>query len=165
MLEILSTVFGLADRYERVWSPISGSAPVPLFGIPFDLGLEPEPVRVDRLVSAFRRGAAGLMPLWETFLSRHSISAISEAARESEPRITDTVWARIVYETAAGWQRRILSPSAIIQSFVPLYLGKVATFAAETRDLPAGEAEERLAQLAGAFENEKDLLRSLRASK
>ena len=35
-------------------------------------------------------------------------------------------------ESAAGFHRKALPPSTLIRSLVPLYLGKVATFVAET---------------------------------
>jgi hypothetical protein len=44
---------------------------------------------------------------------------------------------------------------------VPLYLGKVASFVAETRDGSADEAEERLERMAETFERQKDVLRAL----
>ena len=61
----------------------------------------------------------------------------------------------------AGWRDRRLPPETLIKSLVPLYLGKVASFIAETRDGTDEEAEARLDTLAAAFERNKDMLREL----
>lgn len=165
MVQVVSTLFDLAERYEAAWRGVTGSEEVPLFGFPYAVGLEPVPVRADRLVAVFRQGAADLPPVWEAFLSEASLSAVADAARPAEPRLTDEAWSRIVYEAAAGWKRRALPAETLIRSLVPLYLGKVATFVAETRDASADEAEQRLSLLAETFENQKDLFRALWAGK
>lgn len=164
MVQVVSTLFELAERYEPAWRDVSGSAEVPLFGLPYAVGLEPIAVRTDRLVSVFKQGAADLPPVWEAFLSAGSIAAIEQAARPAEPRLSDEAWVRVLYEAAAGWRARALPGEALIRSLVPLYLGKVATFVTETRDASAEEAEARLTLLAEKFETQKDLLRSLWAA-
>lgn len=161
MIQVVSTLFELAERYEPVWRDVRGSVDVPLFGLPYAVGLEPVPVRVDRLVTVFRQAASDLPPVWEAFLSDSSLKAIADAAHPAEPRLADEAWARIIYEAAAGWKTRALPAETLIRSLVPLYLGKVATFVAETRDASGDEAEERLSRLAEAFENGKDLLGAL----
>ncbi len=162
MVQVVSTLFDLMERYEKVWPSVSGSEPVPLFGFPYAVGLDPVPVKVDRLVSIFRQAAEELPPIWEGFLSKASLEAIREAAREaSGPALTDEAWVRILFESASAWHRRLLSPEPLIRSLVPLYLGKVATFVAQTREGTDEEAEGRLEELAAAFEREKDGLRKL----
>jgi glycosyltransferase involved in cell wall biosynthesis len=162
MVQVVSTLFELMGRYEKSWDGVTGSEDVPLFGFPYAVGLDPVPVKVDRLLAIFRQAATDLQPVWRSFLSAGSIDAIRDAAEAGpEPALRDESWARILFEAVAGWRRRLLPAETLILSLVPLYLGKVATFVAETRDATDEEAENRLNALAAVFEREKDMLREL----
>ncbi len=162
MVEVVSTLFELMDRYEKEWDGVTGSEDVPLFGFPYAVGLDPVPVKVERLSAIFRQAATDLQSVWKSFLSADSIAAIHDAAEaRPEPALRDESWARILFEAVAGWKRRLLPAETLILSLVPLYLGKVATYVAETRDVTDEEAEQRLHALAAVFEREKDALRSL----
>jgi len=161
MVEVVSTLFELMERHEKAWDGVSGSEDVPLFGFPYAVGLDPVPVKLDRLVAIFRQAAADLPPVWEGFLSAGSMAAVREAAAGPEAALSDEVWVRILFEAVTGWRRRSLPAETLIKSLVPLYLGKVATFVAETRNATDEEAEHRLETLAGVFEREKNVLRDL----
>lgn len=156
MVQVVSTLFELTERHEAAWQGVRGSADVPVFGLPYAVGLEPVPVKAERLVQVFRQAAADLAPVWASFLSPASLAAIGEAAKTEQPSLQDAEWARVLYQAAAGWKRGALPGDTLIRSLVPLYLGKVATFVAETREASAAEAEERLSALALAFESEKE---------
>jgi len=120
------------------------------------------PVKVERLAAIFRQATDDLLPVWESFLSPGSISALREgAAARPEVVLHDEVWVRLLFEAPAGWRDRRLPPETLIKSLVPLYLGKVASFIAETRDGTDEEAEARLDTLAAVFERNKDMLREL----
>jgi glycosyltransferase involved in cell wall biosynthesis len=161
MVEVVSTLFELMERYEKVWEGVSGSEEVPLFGFSHAVGLDPVPVKVDRLATIFRQAAGDLPAVWKSFLSPASIAAIHDAAAAPAPALADEVWARILFEAGAGWRARALPRETLILSLVPLYLGKVATFVAETRDGTDEEAEGRLGALAAVFERDKNVLRDL----
>jgi hypothetical protein len=149
-------------RYDEIWEGVAGSEPVPLFGFRHAVGLDPVPVREDRLAGIFRQGAEDLPPIWEEFLSTPSLAAIREAAAaRPDVVLTDEAWTQILFEAAAGWRVRRLPPETLIKSLVPLYLGKVASFVAETREGTDDEAEARLDSLAAVFEERKDTLRQL----
>jgi hypothetical protein len=161
MVQVVSTLFHLMERHEKAWRGVSGSEPVPVFGFPYAVGLEPVPVKLDRLLSQYRQAAHDLPPVWEEFLSPASLAAIREAAHAPAVALGDEAWVRIVAEAAAGFRRRALPPATLIKSLVPLYLGKVATFVAETEAGTAEEAEARLEELALAYERGKGGLEAL----
>lgn len=162
MIQVVSTLFELMERYEAAWSPVEGSETVPLFGFPHAVGLEVVPVKIERLASIFRTAAAELAPVWKGFLSGESLEAIRRAAdARPDPALPDAAWVRILFEAAVAWRRSALPAEMLIGSLVPLYLGKVATYVAETREATDEGAEERLEGLALEFERHKDLLREL----
>jgi glycosyltransferase involved in cell wall biosynthesis len=158
LVQVVSTLFDLMGRYADVWKGIEGSQDVRVFGLPYAVGLEPVPVKIDRLVSLFRQGAAELPPVWKSFLPEDVLRGIQEAAARIPPSLSDELFVRIVYGAAAGYARRSLPRETLIRSLVPLYLGKVATFVEETREAEAGEAEARLDTLARVYESEKTSL-------
>jgi glycosyltransferase involved in cell wall biosynthesis len=162
MMQVVSTLFSLMERYADRWWNVNGSEKTRIFGFPYTVGLEPVPIRLERLMTLFRQAVADLDNVWEAFLSPHALAAIREAAAGTgPPRLSDEAWAEILYGAAAGWRRQTLSREELVRAIVPLYLGKVASFVAETRDGSADEAEERLERMAETFEREKDVLRTL----
>jgi len=161
MVQVVSTLFELMERHEKAWLGVRGSAPVPVFGFPYTVGLEPVPVRLDRLLAQFRQAVNDLPPIWESFLSPASLAAVREAAHAPSVALGDEPWVRIVAEAAAGFRRKVLPGGTLIRSLVPLYLGKVATFVAETEAGSAEEAEARLEELALAYERGKGELEVL----
>ncbi len=161
MVQVVSTLFSLMERHEKAWRGISGSEPVPVFGFPYAVGLEPVPVKLDRLLAQYRQAAHDLPPIWESFLSPASLTAIRDAAHAPAVALGDEAWVRIIAESAAGFHRKALPASTLIRSLVPLYLGKVATFVAETEAGSAEEAEARLEELALAYERGKGMFETL----
>jgi glucosylglycerate synthase len=161
MVQVVSTLFQLMERHEATWRDVTGSTPVPVFGFPYTVGLEPVPVRLDRLLEQFRQAAHDLPPIWESFLSPESLEAVRVAAHAPSVALGDEAWVRIIAEAAAGFRRRTLPAGVLIGSLVPLYLGKVATFVAETEAGSAEDAESRLEELALEFERGKKELVAL----
>lgn len=158
MVQVVSTLFELMERYSGVWPEIKVSERVRTFGFPYTVGLEPVPVKLDRLVAIFRQAAHDLPSIWESFLSEETRHAIAAAAKAPVPALSDEAWVHVLFEATQGWRRRALPPESLIASLVPLYLGKVATFVEETREGTAEEAEERLESLAETFERQKPKL-------
>ncbi len=156
--QVVSALFGLMEQYERVWPEIRGSSPVPLFGFPYAVGLDPVSVKIENMAGLFRNAAKELPPIWEGFLSPEALTAIRRAAEAPLPALDDGTWTRILFEAAAGWRLRRLPGTTLVRSLVPLYLGKVATLVTELRDATDEEAEARLVSLAEYIEREKDSL-------
>ena len=160
-VQVVSTLFDLMETFEAVWQPVTSSKRTPVFGLPYAVGLEPVPVRVDRLVDIFRKGAAELPPIWDAFLEPALVDAVRLAASGDVPRLGDETFVRVIYSAAAGYAGRRLPRETLLRSLIPVYLGKVATFVEDTRDASADGAEERLEALALTYEREKPFLLSL----
>lgn len=160
-VQVVSTLFELMGTFPNAWRPVVGSKRTRVFGLPYAVGLEPVAVKVDRLVEIFRKGAAELPSVWESFLEPALVGAVKLAASGDVPRLGDETFVRVVYGAAAGYAARRLPGETLLRSLVPIYLGKVATFVDETRSASAEEAEERLESLALTYEREKPFLLSL----
>jgi glycosyltransferase involved in cell wall biosynthesis len=159
LLQVVSSVFDLMNRYHHRWRAIRGAEEVPLFGFPHGVGLEPVPVNLERMLSIFRQGLQDLPEVWESALSadtRREVMALAEAGPPF--RFPDALWVRVVYDFALAYHRRVLPGDQLLRSLVPLYLGWTASFVLRTADTPAGDVEGVVRGLADEFLRQKGSL-------
>ncbi len=158
--QVVGSVFGLLETYETVWESTDGSEPVPMFGFPFEVGVEPISVNVERMIQAYCQGVTDLREIYQAFLALETLAALEAATRQPHDdfHIADELWVHVIYECAAGWRNRALDREHLLQSLVPLYLGRTASFVLEVRESSAVEVEARIEQLCNVFEAEKPYL-------
>ncbi len=161
--QVVGSVFGLMETYRDVWVKTNGSEPVPMFGFPFEVGVEPITVNLERMIQAYCQGVSDLREIYHSFLSPETAVALGACAqqRHDDFHIPDGLWVRLIYEFAAAWEARTIDREHLLQSLVPLYLGRTASFVLEVRESSAVEVEQRLEQLCSVFEAEKAYLLQL----
>jgi glycosyltransferase involved in cell wall biosynthesis len=158
--QVVSALFGLMETYEAAWQKVESSEPVPLFGLPFDVGLEPIPVDVERMKRAYQQGLRDLEGIYRSFLSPSTLEGlVAAAARTGDDfRVEDSLWVRLVYEVAAAYHGKRLDRDHLLQSLIPLYLGRTGSFVLDVRDADAVMVEEKIERLAQEFEAQKPYL-------
>jgi len=161
--QVVGSVFTLMGDYEAVWQQRTGSRPAELFGFRFDVGLDPIPVNVERMVHAFQRGCEDLWEIWGRALDPPTLAAVRSlgkgAGDAGRPfHIDDELWADVVMQFACAYQRHPIARSQILRSLTPLYLAKVASFVGDTEKLVAAEVEDKIEELCLAFERLKPRL-------
>ncbi len=162
--QVVGSVFSLMIEFKSVWMGVTGSRDIELFGFRYDVGLDPIAVNLDRMVQAFLRGESDLREIWAMALSDRTlreIHAIARGARSSPAesfRISDELWVSLIYEFASAYAELPAARAHLVRSLTPLYLGRVASFVNETRDMNAGEVEERIERLCLVFEQLKPFL-------
>ncbi len=158
--QVIGSLFQLMETYEPVWQQTNGSVPVPMFGFPFDVGTEPIHVNIERMCKAFCQGVSDLRKIYEGFLSPETLEELATCAALGSGafRIGDVLWVRLVYQFATAFHQRKLDREHLLQSLVPLYLGRTASFILEVRESAAHEVEERIERLCQVFETEKPYL-------
>lgn len=158
--QVLGSVFGLMETYQPVWQGVQASEPVPMFGFPFEVGVEPISVNVERMTKAYGQGVSDLREIYQGFLAPETLAALADCARQPTDRfrIPDELWVHVVYEFAGAWEHRALDREHLLQSLVPLYLGRTASFVIEVRESTAAEVEQRIEQLCEVFEKNKPYL-------
>jgi hypothetical protein len=77
------------------------------------------------------------------------------AAPDRGVEFPDDLWAAVVHELAAAHRHATISRDHLVRAAVPLYLGRVASFAAEVAGLAPGDADERLEALCLHFERSR----------
>jgi glycosyltransferase involved in cell wall biosynthesis len=158
--QVVSSLFGLMETYEAVWQKVGSSEPVPMFGLPFDVGLEPIPVDVERMKRAYQQGLRDLEGIYRSFLSPSTMEGLVAAAQESGDgfHVPDALWVRLVYEFAAAYHGKLLDRDHLLQSLIPLYLGRTGSFVLDVREADAVMVEEKIEVLAREFEAQKSYL-------
>jgi glucosylglycerate synthase len=160
--QVVGSLFGLMGSYKKKWWDIHGSEPVPMFGFPFEVGVEPIQVDVERMIRSYRVGVRDLQEIYREILEPETLHGLgSRAADDANSfHIPDLLWVRLIYEFAAAYHQKRLDRGHLMQSLVPLYLGRTASFVLEVRESNARAVEERIETLCRLFEAEKPYLLS-----
>jgi glucosylglycerate synthase len=160
LTQVVGTVFHLMETHQSAWLPVTGSEPVPIFGLPLEVGLEPVSVRLERLLSAYRQGVRDLAEIWRTFLCPSVLEALQRLSKANLPefRFQDALWAKVVYEFASAHYAKRMDREHLLKSMTPLYLGRTASFVLETQQNTAADVESRIELLCLEYENLKPYL-------
>ncbi len=158
--QVVGSLFASMEQHAALWSGINGSETVPLFGFPYEVGVEPVRVDIDGMVAHFQQGLSDLEPIWKQILAPRTF----EALRDFNPRnstgcrVPDDLWARVVYDAAASYHHQVLPQEHLLKSLTPLYLGRTASFVLATQGLTSAEAEHAIDRLGKTFEDSKPYL-------
>ncbi len=160
LVQVVGSVFGLMEHYSSVWRSVRGSEPAPLFGFPFEVGLEPIPINVSRLTASFRQGCRDLIPIYERFMAAGRLQALTSCAAlpDNQFVLSDDLWASAIYDFALAYHQRVLDRGHLVKSLTPLYLGWVASFANRTENDTAAQVEDRMERLCVVYEELKPSL-------
>jgi glycosyltransferase involved in cell wall biosynthesis len=161
--QILSAMFDLMSVYADFWRLVKWSKPTALFGMDAQEVATPVPVEVNmnQLHERFLRGFDDYLGVWESVFDQtqfHKLLEIKSLGLQhfSFPGQT---WARILFEafkaylSMEGEQRLTL-----LDSLLPLYLGKVLSFVKKTERMSLQQAEEYIENECMVFEENKPYL-------
>jgi hypothetical protein len=148
------------EQHEGIWPRQEGSQPVPLFGFPYEVGVEPVHVNVERMVSHYRQGLTDLEPIWQQILADDTFTQLRDLKGTSgtDCLIPDELWVRVVYDAATAYRKRIMPRDHLLKALTPLYLGRTASFVYATQGLTSTEAEQKIEGLCHTFERMKPYL-------
>jgi glucosylglycerate synthase len=175
--QVVSTLLRLTDKHAERWLEVQASHDVPAYG--FERIIDPPPLAVNarRLLDEFGKGAVTVGEVWQTALAPDNFQVISrlaaeaadaaeaagradkpQAAEDSGFNFPDEAWARVIYDCAIAYHRRLVEMDRLIASMIPLYFGRVASLIVETKDLTTDQAEQFVERQARAFELAKPYL-------
>jgi hypothetical protein len=155
--QLLGPVFQDVERNAACWQKVRASQPVPTFGLSATGPDETGVVDVSRMIEAFRLGYRNLPDIWSVVLPPATLVELKRLTQLSPDtfRLSDDVWARIVYDFALAFRLRVMSRDHVLGAMTPLYRAWVASYANEVRTAGPAAIEQRLERLGSAFEAQK----------
>jgi glucosylglycerate synthase len=133
--EVVGTLFRLATRHHAAWDRVGGAATPPTFGFLSEAMAEPINVSLDILRRGFADGRTTWEPVWKRVLSAEA------AAGAQRGELDDRTWITLLYDYLGAFAGETLDQRELLDSLIPLYFARTATFVEQTRDAPAAAAE------------------------
>jgi len=112
------------------------------------------------MLSAFRLAYANLHEIWSLVLPPNSLLMLKRLAATDAAafRISDSLWARIVYDFLLAYRLRTINRGHLLGALIPLYLAWVASHFNIIAS--GGDPEGHIEAVAAAFEAEKTYMLS-----
>jgi len=107
------------------------------------------------MLSAFRLAYTNLHEIWSLVLPPNSLLRLKRLATADAAafRISDRLWARIVYDFLLAYRLRTINRGHLLGALIPLYLAWVAS---HFNVIASGsDSEDHIEAVAAAFETEK----------
>jgi len=158
LTQVVSALFMLMEEYPNRWKEVKTTDPVPMFGFQFSVGLEPVNVNVDKMTDMFRLGISELEDILKGIVSAESFAGLNDISKTDTFSFSDELWARVIYDYAIAYHKKVMSPDHILKTLTPLYLGKVASLVIDMAESNALEVEDRLESICSEFEKQKTYL-------
>ena len=160
LVKTLAALFDLAERWQTVWQKVRGSEKIPTFGIAETVDDTSITVSVKRGIDSFRLAQRHLDEIWKLVLPPRTLLELKKLALapDSSFRVSNDVWARIVYDFVLAYHQRTLHREHVLSAFAPLFAGWVSSFLSEMPGATLAESEARLDRMCLQFESEKPYL-------
>jgi hypothetical protein len=145
--QVVGSLYSMAGRFVRRWWEVDGTVAPVTVGFPAEFSAAPVAVSVPRLHGKFVQGHFEHRDRWARILSGPSMDEVEDAlARASDGRLAldANTWIRILYDFLVGHETDDLPPEELLDSMIPLYFARIATFIEETRDSSPAVAERRI---------------------
>lgn len=157
--QVVGALFTCLDLHVQAWRHPRAVTPAPAVAR-FDDPPAPPAAETGGLVEAFRRDVVAIRPVLGQLMTTDTLSQVLEiaAAGGGAFRYPDDLWAATVCEFAASHHRAVIHRQHVAQALVPLYLGRLASFLAESSGRPASVVREGLEALCQQFERAVPLL-------
>ena len=162
LAQLAGPLFTDMEDNAAFWQRVRGSHDVPTFGNAEVASGATDTVDVRRMIEAFELGVRNLREIWSLVLPPVTLMEVKKLSRLTPDtfHMSDALWARIIYDFALAHRLRNIHRAHLFGALTPLYLGWVASYAVEVNAAGIAMAEERVEQLARAYEAEKPYLLS-----
>ncbi|SMC18788.1 glucosylglycerate synthase [Desulfacinum hydrothermale DSM 13146] len=163
--QAVTTLFDLMGAYEDFWRRVKWSKPTALFNLDGQEVESPPIVEVNtsRLHQRFHEGFQEFEGLWREVFDPMVFNKLDEIRSMSFEQFTfpTHTWATLLFDAAAAYRRMGEdgeARSALVDSLLPLYLGKVVSYVKRTERMSIQQAEEHVEGMCAVFEESKPYL-------
>ncbi|MDQ3990983.1 MAG: glycosyl transferase family 2, partial [Actinomycetota bacterium] len=145
--QVVGSLFALAGKYRDRWWQVGATTAPLVFGFRSAYSAEPISVSVPRLTWKFVEGYVRHQDLWSRVLSEEALegvrTAVGDAAENTRGLVLGgDLWTKIVYDFLIAYNSRETDAGSLLDSLIPLYFARTATFIQEVRDASHEEAEQ-----------------------
>lgn len=160
LASLVGSAFAEMETYAPHWQRVRNSQPAATFGNAAQKAGDGEPVDAKPLIESFMLGSRNLQEIWRLVLPPVTLLELKKLSRCTAEsfRMPDEVWVRIIYDFALAYRLRTINRGHLMGALTPLYLGWVASYVQEVAARSPQAAEQRLEQLARAYEEGKPYL-------
>jgi hypothetical protein len=160
LAQLAGPLFLEMEETAAVWQRMRGSHQVPCFGAAVEPDAATSSVDVRHFVEAFQLGVRNLREIWTGILPPVTLLELKKLSLlpVDQFRMPDALWARIVYDFALAHRLRTIRRNHLFGALTPLYLGWVASYAAQVNSAGVSSARALIEQLARTFDSEKAYL-------
>jgi glucosylglycerate synthase len=147
--QVVGSLFALAGRHHDRWVEIETVETPPTFGFRAVFSAEPVAASIRRLTRGFVDGHARHHELWRRVLSDGAMAELERVVEQASETgagiaLEDERWFTIVYDYLVAYNAREIEAGPLLDSLIPLYFARTATFVERTRDDTPEEAEARI---------------------
>jgi hypothetical protein len=108
------------------------------------------------MAEAFARDVDALHPVLESILTPATLAGVTTAARSTAPLVyADDLWAATVFEFLLAYHRAVMTREHVMQTLLPLYLGRTAAFLMEHAASDTAAVDAAFESVCLAFERAK----------
>jgi hypothetical protein len=160
--QAVGTLLRQVQLRQAVWQAMPAIQPIPMFPGSPTSPAEPVPVPdTTPLIDALMVGWTEHRALWQRILTPINLAAIEALAAQPVERFAfpPDLWAHVVYDFAVVYNKGERDPDRIVDSLLPLYQGRLASFWHEVAGLMPVGREGTVAAQAAEFEEARDYLR------
>ncbi len=164
-MQVLGTIFSLIEENHEIWTAVKGSKDIQTLG--FQASVIPEEAHQDynELLNRFHRGAQKFNCIWQEVLKKDNHQELEKviSLEKKSFYFPAGLWVKIIYDYILFYHRfkhtfMEMSLPLVLESFVPLYFGFIASFVFKTKDMTSQEAENVIEDLCLEFEKQKPYL-------
>ncbi len=158
--QLTGSLFSEMETYAAHWQRIRGSQATAVSGRPAVPETSEQPVDARPLFESFLLGSRNLDEVWRLVLPPVTLLELKRLTRLQleQFRMPDELWAKIVYDFALAHRLHNISRTHLLGALTPLYLGWVASYTQQIGSATFAACEQRLEQLARAYEDNKPYL-------
>ena len=161
--QVIGTIFELMIIFYPFWGNVKWSKPTAIFGFGLGETEMPPPVNVNKeiLFQKFQEGFNAYGHVWEKILQKETINKLQEIREMDQDRFDfpTNLWINVLLDFALAYRDKLRPVDEILDSLIPIYLGKTLSYVKKTERMSIRESEEFIEEECVQFEATKVLLK------